>query len=79
MAIVWTLRALADLEGIRAYLNYFNPSAAIELARRLVAAADSLESLPDRGRRVGRGELRELAIVWPMLSVTGSITWADAS
>jgi len=62
--IVWSDIAIADLEGIRAYIAQFNPSAANRIALDLIAAATSLANLPERGRPVGPGR-RELVTVWP--------------
>ncbi len=55
-----------ELRAIRAYVAQFSPLAAQRLAARLIAAARSLESAPDRGRRIGR-DRRELAILAPYL------------
>ncbi len=47
------------------YLNDFNPRAAMNLARSLVAAGDSLADFPYRGRPVPKTDFRELAITNP--------------
>jgi len=60
--VVWSDRAVSDVENIKAYIAQFNPSA----AGRLVAAALQLESAPAIGRATTRGR-RELAIVTPYL------------
>jgi plasmid stabilization system protein ParE len=62
--IIWSDRAIADLQGIRAYIAQFNPAAAARIAAQLIAAAESLSTLPDRGRPVGPNR-RELATLWP--------------
>ncbi|MEI9965496.1 MAG: type II toxin-antitoxin system RelE/ParE family toxin [Caulobacteraceae bacterium] len=61
--VVWTDAALANLDGIEAYILPFNPLAAQRMSRRLIAAALSLEGSPERGRPIGR--TRELTAVWP--------------
>ena len=62
--IVWTEEAVAHLEAIVAYVEAFNPAAALRLGERLVAQADSLAEFPDRGRDAGEGR-RELTVVRP--------------
>ncbi|MGH6988309.1 MAG: type II toxin-antitoxin system RelE/ParE family toxin [Stellaceae bacterium] len=62
--IIWSDIALADLEGIRAYIAQFNPRAANRIALEVIAAAESLAQFPQRGRAVGPGR-RELVTVWP--------------
>lgn len=62
--VIWTRRALVQLELIRAYVAQFDPDAAQRLARRLMAAGNSLEAFPDRGRPASRGR-RELATIPP--------------
>lgn len=64
--IVWTRSALVELRAIRAYIAQFSPLAAQRFALRLVAAARSLATSPDRGRPISRGR-RELTIVSPYL------------
>ena len=64
--VVWAQAARRDLEGIRAYIGQFNPTAAARFAGRLVVAAASLAELAERGRSVAEGR-RELAAVYPYL------------
>jgi toxin ParE1/3/4 len=64
--VVWARSAAADLRTIRAYVAQFSPLAAQRLATRLVSAARSLETSPDRGRQISRGR-RELAVIPPYL------------
>ena len=64
--VVWTRGAALDLQAIRAYIDQFSPLAAQRMAARLVQAARSLETLPDRGRIISRGR-RELAVIAPYL------------
>ncbi len=64
--VVWTDRALAQLDAIEIYISQFNPRAAQETAAKLAAAGNSLSEQPDRGRPVG-GRSRELTSVWPYI------------
>jgi plasmid stabilization system protein ParE len=64
--VVWTRGALVELRAIRSYIAEISPLAAQRLAARLMAAARSLETWPDRGRPISRGR-RELTIVPPYL------------
>jgi toxin ParE1/3/4 len=65
--IVWTAHALANVRAIRAYIAQFNPRAADELAARLIAAGNSLEMFPHRGRIVPRTDMRELVSISPYI------------
>ena len=49
-SVLWTARALADLQQIRAYIAKFNPQAAASVAATLRNAGDTLARLPQRGR-----------------------------
>jgi len=60
----WTISALADLREIRRYIEEFNPSAAREVAQRLLDAGNSLVTLPHRGRPA-TDNVRELTTVSP--------------
>ncbi|WP_165799354.1 type II toxin-antitoxin system RelE/ParE family toxin [Caulobacter zeae] len=65
--VVWTDRALADIEAIVAYIvGQHSPIAAQRLAQRLLTTGDTLATNHDRGRPIKRGR-RELAIVPPYL------------
>jgi toxin ParE1/3/4 len=65
--VVWTDRALANIEAIVAYIvSQHRPLAAQRLGQRLLAAGDALENHPDRGRTIPRGR-RELAVITPYL------------
>jgi plasmid stabilization system protein ParE len=64
--VVWTRRAALGLRAIRAYVRSANPIAAERLTLRLIAAAQALETLPERGRRIA-GNRRELTVVHPYL------------
>lgn len=56
----WVARAADDLESIAEYISEDSPEAARRVARKLVQAALSLSSLPNRGRTVP--ELRHLDV-----------------
>jgi toxin ParE1/3/4 len=64
--VVWTRGAASELRAIRAYIAQFSPLAAQRLSARLVSAARSLETAPDRGRPINRNR-RELAAIPPYL------------
>jgi plasmid stabilization system protein ParE len=50
LKVVWTAVAARDLERIAAYLNSESPVRAATSIDRIVERADSLASLPNRGR-----------------------------
>jgi plasmid stabilization system protein ParE len=52
--------AVGQLRAIRAYISEFNPNAASIVASRLLAAGNSLEHFPHRGRAVAGTRMREL-------------------
>lgn len=64
--VVWTRRALADLQAVEAYIAQFSPLAARRFALRLYKAGLALRDQPNRGRAIGP-ELRELTIASPYL------------
>lgn len=64
--VVWTDAAAEQLEAITAYIAAENPLAAMRLARRLVALADSLAEFPNRGR-IAEEDSREMTTVWPYI------------
>jgi len=64
--VLWTDAAAEELEAITAYIAAENPLAAIRLAQRLVALADSLAEFPSRGR-IADEDSRELTTVWPYI------------
>ncbi len=49
MRIVYTPRALADLQAIESYISQFNPSAATRVLAAIKRAIDSLEHSPRLG------------------------------
>jgi plasmid stabilization system protein ParE len=67
LRVVWSPSALSDIRHIYRYIAGFNRRAAEDLARELVAAGDSLESFPQRGRSVPGTNLRELTLVYPYI------------
>ena len=64
--VVWSDRAVDDLEEITTYVRGFNPAAAARLERQIVEVAESLILMPERGRPVGR-ERREIVVRPPYL------------
>lgn len=69
MRVIWSDPALDDLARIRDYIGNENPAAASRVAIQLVAAADSLEHLPERGRPGLEPGTRELVSLWPYIMV----------
>jgi addiction module RelE/StbE family toxin len=65
--VVWTETALRGVWRAYDYLMDFNPRAAAHLAESLLAAGDSLENFPHRGRPVRGTSLRELVTVSPYI------------
>jgi len=65
--VVWSPSALRDIRHIYSYIARFNRRAAEDLARELVAAGDSLETFPRRGRAVRGTNLREWVLVYPYI------------
>jgi addiction module RelE/StbE family toxin len=64
-AVIWSPRAVADIESIRAYIARDSTSHADIVVRRIVAAVDRLASFPESGRVVpefGRSSLREIIV-----------------
>jgi plasmid stabilization system protein ParE len=61
--LVWSPRAVADLDEIRAYIAADSPAYAELTVRRLLATAERLRSFPELGRLVPERhapEIREL-------------------
>jgi toxin ParE1/3/4 len=58
--VVWTSPALRSIWQVSDYLVDFNPTAAKQIADPLLAAGDSLEHFPHRGRLVRGTWMREL-------------------
>jgi toxin ParE1/3/4 len=49
---IWSSRALDDLKEIVRYIRRDNPQAARRFGEKLIAKAESLSSLPERGRMI---------------------------
>lgn len=58
----WTEQAAADLAAIADYIAQSSPRVAARVAREVVDAADSLNELAERGRRVPEPELASLEL-----------------
>ena len=61
--IVWTMRAVENVEDIRAHIASSSARYAALHVERLFAAADRLQQFPESGRIVpelGRADIREL-------------------
>ena len=67
MRVVWSPSALRDIRHIYSYIAGFNRRAAEDLARELVAAGDSLETFPQRGRPIPGTDLCEWPLVYPYI------------
>jgi addiction module RelE/StbE family toxin len=63
--VIWSPTALRNVTHAYEYLEDFNPYAAKALAEALLAAGDSLENFPHRGRNVPGTDLRELVTAYP--------------
>ena len=62
MEIVWSRRARAHLEEIRAYVAKDKPDAAGRLATRIVAVVEALRNHPNLGHVGAELGIRELVI-----------------
>ncbi len=69
MKVVWARAARDDQRRITAWLAEHNKAAAVRIARALVAAADSLAVLPEKGRPGRAPGTRELSAVPPYVVV----------
>jgi plasmid stabilization system protein ParE len=58
--LIWSPRAAADLEEIRAFIEVDSPAWADLTVRRLVAAAERLRQFPESGRMVPERQSQEL-------------------
>jgi toxin ParE1/3/4 len=67
--VVWRATAREDRRRITAWLAERNPVAAVRVSRALLAAADSLASLPEKGRPGLVPGTRELSAVPPYVIV----------
>jgi toxin ParE1/3/4 len=64
--VVWSRRALQNINAIRAYVGQFSPLAAQRLALRLRNAGETLRDFPERGMAMS-GARRQLTTVPPYL------------
>lgn len=69
MRVTWRVAARDDRRRITSWLVERNPAAAVRVARSLLAAADSLATLPHKGRPGLAPNTRELSAVPPYLIV----------
>ena len=67
MDVIWSPKALREVERATEYLIDFNPRAAAALADGLVAAGDSLEHFAHRGRPVPNTTMRERVTAFPYI------------
>ena len=58
--LIWSPRAIADLEEIRAHIAIDSPAWADLTVRRLVASVERLREYPDSGRMVPERQSAEL-------------------
>ena len=67
MRVIWSPSALREIDRIYRYIAQFNPRAAENTARAILAAGDSLEIFPFRGRVVPGSRLREMSLPYPYI------------
>jgi toxin ParE1/3/4 len=75
LRVIWSIRAISDLDEIIEYLEAFNPAAAGQIGGRLITVANSLSTFPERGRPSPFGTC-EMVTVRPYIlryRVTGDI------
>jgi addiction module RelE/StbE family toxin len=65
--VIWSPAALREIDHIYRYLAQFNPRAAENMVREILAAGDSLERFPYRGRAVLGTRLREVTLPYPYI------------
>src|SRR5437868_4231293 len=69
--VILTQQAFSDLEAIAQYIRQQSPQNAVEVADFILDAIDSLESMPERFRRVGnsrkRGTIIHALVVTPFV------------
>ena len=58
--LIWSPRAVADLEEIRTFIDGDSPAWADLTVRRIVAAVERLEQFPDSGRMAPERQSPEL-------------------
>jgi plasmid stabilization system protein ParE len=71
-AVIYSEAALADLQEITEFIAKDNAEVAARFANRLVDLAQSLRSLPERGRLTTDGESRDYCLV-AILILTESV------
>ena len=62
MKLIVSPSAAADLARLRTFLADKNPQAADRVAATLIAAVQSLDIFPERGRPLGASNVRELIV-----------------
>jgi toxin ParE1/3/4 len=65
--VIWSPAALREIEHIYRYIAQFNPHAAQNMVMEILAAGDSLETFPYRGRAVPGTQLRETTLAPPYI------------
>lgn len=64
--VVWTFKALQNIDSIRSYIEQFSVLAAQQMAARLKASGESLVEFPSRGASISNGR-RQLSTTPPYL------------
>ena len=62
MTIVWSADAIGDLRALRAYIAEFDPTAATNVAQRILEAVEVLKDFPGIGRVGRKANTRELVV-----------------
>jgi len=65
--VIWSPAALREIAHIYSYIAQFNPHAAEQMVMEILAAGDSLETFPYRGRAVRGTQLRETTLARPYI------------
>jgi len=65
--VIWSPASLREIEHIYRYIAQFNPHAAEYMVMEILAAGDSLETFPYRGRTVPGTQLRETTLPYPYI------------
>ena len=65
MQVIWSPAGLREIELIHRYISQFNPRAAENIVMEILAAGDSLEHFPYRGRTAPGTQLRETTLAYP--------------
>jgi plasmid stabilization system protein ParE len=64
--VVWTFKAIRNLNAIRTYIGQFSPLAAQRMALRLLISGEGLVDFPERGMPISDGR-RQLTTTPPYL------------